>query len=56
MNNLLDELGVTKNGELPTVNVQVQVDNSSIWKLSAAVGAAVLLVGLILIVVSKYSK
>ena len=56
MNNILDQLGLTKNGQLPTVNVQVQVDNASIWKLSGAVGAAVLLVGLVLIVVTKYSK
>lgn len=56
MNNLLDQMGITKNGQLPTVNVQVQVDDKSVWKLSAAMGGAVLLVGLLLIIVSKYSK
>ena len=51
MGNILDQLGITNNGQLPTVNVQVQVDNNSILKLAAVT----FLVGLFLIVISKYA-
>lgn len=51
MANILDALGVTNNGQLPTVNVQVEVDNNSILKLAGAT----FLVGLILIVISKFA-
>lgn len=51
MGNILDQLGLTKNGELPVVNVQVQVDNNSILKLAGAT----FLIGLLLIVISKFA-
>lgn len=51
MKNILDTIGVTNNGQLPTVNVQVEVDNNSLLKLAAAT----FLVGLLLIVISKFA-
>lgn len=52
MNNILDQFGITKNGQLPAVNIQVEIDNNSLLKLAAVT----FLVGLALIVISKFSK
>lgn len=51
MNNIWETLGLTKNGELPTVKVDVQLDNNSLLKLSGAI----FLIGLVLIVISKFA-
>ncbi len=53
---ILDQLGLTKNGELPTVNVTVEIDNKSLYKLSAAIAAALILAALVHAIINKYSK
>jgi hypothetical protein len=51
MNSIWEQLGLTKNGELPTVKVDVEIDNNSLLKLAGVT----FLVGLLLIVISKFA-
>lgn len=56
MANILDTLGLTTNGQLPTVQVNVTVDNQSIWKMAGAIVAALVVASLLHIILTKNSK
>lgn len=54
---ILQLLGLkTTDGNLQTVNVDVSIDNESIWKLSAAIVAALVAAALITAIINKHSK